>query len=149
MLSLISPLLVVSDLATAGGKKKPLKAKKKGEQFMDVCVPCSACLGTHLQFSSFARHPPPLFATALVNCACLRSFRHALQEDDVKFKQKQREDAAKLKAAKAIAGQKGPMGMCCQAYQVDLSPSCFSIGGCRWFAAFPVCLHDCVILSPC
>lgn len=33
-----------------------------------------------------------------------------LQEDDVKFKQKQREEAAKLKAARAVAGQKGPMG---------------------------------------
>jgi len=34
-----------------------------------------------------------------------------LDEDDLKLKQKQKEDAAKLKAAgAALAGKKGPMG---------------------------------------
>ena len=33
-----------------------------------------------------------------------------LDEEELKFKQKQKEDAAKLKAAAEIAKQKGPMG---------------------------------------
>ena len=33
-------------------------------------------------------------------------------QEDLAFKQKQREDKKKLEEAKARAGQKGPMGMC-------------------------------------
>jgi len=74
---------------------------------LPLAASCLLSFALYLSFThagSMSRPPfsPPVFALPMPR----------VQEDDVKFKQKQREEQAKLKAAKSVAQQKGPMGAC-------------------------------------